>query len=172
MGRNRRTQLLINEFQGKLLWRFTAYWVFYQFTLWNFLFAWQVLREGPGNPIEQYGRFCASSYPMLFVLVFVVPFFAWDAAKFSHRVAGPIYRVQQTLRRVIDNEPVRLVSLRTNDELTEFADQVNAMLLALEDRGAVTIDRPKTKRGDDMTPGSAVNEWNRNIDDTITIDTV
>ena len=53
MRKDRRGRLLINEFQGKLLWRFAAYWLFYQFTLWNFLFGCQLFAEGPGNPLEQ-----------------------------------------------------------------------------------------------------------------------
>ena len=141
MQNNRRTRLLVNRFQGKLLWRFVAYWFIYQFTMWNFLFGCQLLREGRGNPAEQHLRFFISNYPMLIVFAIIVPFFAWDALKLSHRVAGPVYRLRQTIRAITAGQPIRRVKLRDGDHLTEVADDFNEMLLALEERGAITIDR-------------------------------
>jgi hypothetical protein len=155
MLKNRRSRLMINRFQGKLLWRFVAYWFIYQFTMWNFLFGWHVLREGRGNPAEQHLRFFQAQYPMLIVFAILVPFFAWDALKLSHRVAGPIYRLRQTIRTIIAGQPVRRVKLRDGDHLTEVAEDVNEMLLTLEERGAITIDRsaPRTKVKPATLPG-------------------
>src|SRR5262245_23886899 len=98
MARERRFRFLVSEFQWKLLLRFVMYWVIYQFTVWNIMFFWQLLTEGQGNVLEQYGRFVASQYPMLLCVVVLVPFFAWDALRFSLRVAGPIYRIRATIK--------------------------------------------------------------------------
>ncbi len=154
MRKERRFRLMINVFQGKMLARFVAYWFIYQITLWNFLFLWQLMAEGKGNPLEQYARFFSAHYPMLICFAIVVPFFAWDAMKFSHRVAGPIYRLQQTIRAVAADDPIRRVKLRNGDYLLEVADDVNDMLESLEERGVLTIDRStgRTKPVETATP--------------------
>jgi hypothetical protein len=133
---------MVNQFQGKLLWRIVAYWMIYQVSMWNFMFCWQLFGEGRGNPLEQYARFLGTNYPAIFVLIVLVPFFAWDAIRFSHRVAGPIYRFRKTILAITAGEPVRRIRLRNGDQLTEVADDINDMLDALEERGAITIDRP------------------------------
>ena len=147
MNKNRRCRVMVNEFQGKLLWRFVMYWLIYQVSMWNFLFCWQLLGEGKGNPLEQYFRFVGVNYPTLFILAILVPFFAWDAMRFTHRVAGPIYRFRQTILAITAGEPVRRVKLRNGDQLNEVADDINDMLEVLEERGAITIDRPPAKTG-------------------------
>lgn len=147
MNENRRHRVMINQFQGKLQWRLVMYWLIYQVSMWNFLFCWQLLGEGKGNPLEQYYRFIGVNYPALFCLAILVPFFAWDAMRFTHRVAGPIYRFRQTLQAIAAGEPVRQVKLRNGDHLNEVADDINEMLEALEERGVITIDRPPGKIG-------------------------
>jgi hypothetical protein len=145
MDKNRRSRVMVNQFQGKLLWRFVMYWLIYQVTMWNFLFCWQLVGEGLGNPLEQYFRFVGQNYPALFCLAVLVPFFAWDAMRFTHRVAGPIYRFRRTIQAITAGEPVRRVKLRNGDQLNEVADDINEMLDALEERGAITIQRPPAK---------------------------
>jgi hypothetical protein len=145
MNKNRRSRVMVNQFQGKLLWRFVMYWLIYQVSMWNFMFCWQLLGEGHGNPLEQYYRFVGVNYPGLFCLAILVPFFAWDAMRLTHRVAGPIYRFRQTILSITSGEPVRRIKLRDGDHLNEVADDINEMLDALEERGAITIDRAPGK---------------------------
>jgi hypothetical protein len=145
MNENRRHRVMINQFQGKLQWRLVMYWLIYQVSMWNFLFCWQLLREGKGNPLEQYLQFLSVNYPTLFVLAILVPFFAWDAMRFSHRVAGPIHRFRQTIQAITAGEPITRVKLRNGDDLHEVADDINEMLDVLEERGVITINRPPGK---------------------------
>ncbi len=147
MNKNRRSRVMVNQFQGKLLWRFVMYWLIYQVSMWNFLFCWQLLGEGKGNPLEQYYRFVGVNYPTLFCLAILVPFFAWDAMRFTHRVAGPIYRLRQTIQAITAGDSVRRVKLRNGDQLNEVADDINELLEVLEERGAITIDRPPGRTG-------------------------
>src|SRR3990172_1504747 len=135
MRKDRRFRILLNRFQGKLLLRFVGYWLVYQICMWNFLLFWQLLEEGKGNPIEQYARFFGAHYPMLFCFAALVPFFAWDAARLTHRVAGPIHRIRQTLQAVTADQPIRPVKLRDGDHLGEVVDDLNAMLESLKRRG-------------------------------------
>lgn len=137
----RRFHVMVDEFQGKLLWRFVAYWLIYQFALWNFMFCWQLLSEGKGNPVEQFHRFFNEHYPMVLCFAIFVPFFAWDAVKFSHCVLGPLSRIRQTIRAISAGETIREVKQRNGDHLTELVDDLNVLLEALEERGVVVIDR-------------------------------
>ncbi|HBI42517.1 MAG TPA: hypothetical protein DDY78_06615, partial [Planctomycetales bacterium] len=60
-----RKKVWIHAFQTKMLMRIGVYWLIYLVTLWNLLFAWRLLQEGPGNILEQYGRFLQDYYPPL-----------------------------------------------------------------------------------------------------------
>ena len=45
--------------------RVAVYWFIYLVTLWNLLFVWRLIAEGPGNLLEQYWRFLQDFYPPL-----------------------------------------------------------------------------------------------------------
>src|SRR5258708_5583519 len=68
--------------------------------------------------------------------------FIYDAAKLSHRIVGPLYRVRKTIQAVAAGGEVDLVVLRKGDYLLELRDDLNEMLRALEQRGAITIKAP------------------------------
>ena len=51
----RHLEVWIDGFQSQLFIRVLAYWLIYQISLWNFLFVWRMLQEGPGDLAEQYG---------------------------------------------------------------------------------------------------------------------
>ncbi len=137
--RDRRFRLLVNPFQYKLVKRVFLYWLIYQLSLWNFLFFWRLIAEGRGNPWEQYVRFFRDFYPMLFCFALVVPFFALDALRLSHRVVGPMNRFRSAMRQITAAQPVRRVRLRNGDELDDMLHDFNAMLEALQRRGALTL---------------------------------
>jgi hypothetical protein len=165
MQKERRFRFMVNEFQGKLLWRFVMYWVIYQFTLWNIMFFWQVLAEGKGNVVDQYGRFVAAQYPMLLCLVVLVPFFAWDAVKFSLRVAGPLYRIRMTIQAIEAGRTLRPVKLRDGDYLQEVIDDLNSLIVFLEERNFVTIDSAaasESRQSVPLDPESRVGTEQRN----------
>jgi hypothetical protein len=140
MRKERRLRFFVNEFQGKLLWRFVTYWLIYQFTMWNIMFFWQVLSEGKGNVLEQYARFVASQYPMLLCLIVLIPFFAWDAIKFSLRVAGPLYRIRATIQAIESGRSLRPVTMRDGDYLQEVIDDLNSLIAFLGERKIASVD--------------------------------
>jgi hypothetical protein len=146
-----RKQVWVDPFQSKLFWRMVGYGVVYQFTLWNFLFAWRLLEEGKGNLLEQYGRFCIEFSPMLLCFVVLVPFIAWDAVRFAHRLVGPLIRFRKTMKAVTAGEPVRPIRLRQGDYLVEFQDDFNAMLSALQQRGLVPTEEQEVRELDPRT---------------------
>ncbi len=67
-------------------------------------------------------------------LVVILPFIFYGSIVFSHRVAGPLPKIYQSLRSIGEgNFEVRLV-LRKNDELRELADVINQMAKNLKER--------------------------------------
>jgi len=54
------------------------------------------------------------------------------AVRYSHRFAGPIYRISTDIRRALAGEDDVRIKLRKNDELRELASRINALLEALE----------------------------------------
>lgn len=51
--------------------------------------------------------------------------------RFSHRIAGPIFRLKKELRRINNGEKIQEVNLRNADFFMEMAEEFNAMTLKL-----------------------------------------
>ncbi len=134
-----RKKVWIRGFHTKIFLRIGLYWLLYIVALWNLLFVWRMLVEGPGNLLEQYGRFLHDFYPPLVLFVAFLPVSAWDAVKHSHRVVGPLVRVRHALRDLTAGQPVRPIKFREGDYLLELRDEFNAMLESLQRRGVPVL---------------------------------
>ncbi|MBS0618482.1 MAG: methyl-accepting chemotaxis protein [Spirochaetes bacterium] len=53
---------------------------------------------------------------------------------FSHKIAGPIMRIERTFEEVLSGDLTQRITLRQGDELKDTADHVNTMLDGLESR--------------------------------------
>jgi sensor histidine kinase YesM len=65
------------------------------------------------------------------LLCFSVPvFFVITAFSviFSHRIAGPLYRLEQTLDKIIQGDHAESIQLRKGDELEELAEKINKLI--------------------------------------------
>jgi hypothetical protein len=51
---------------------------------------------------------------------------------YSHKIAGPVYRIQKDIDRVLGGEKAVRVQLRKGDKLKDLASKVNALLEAYE----------------------------------------
>lgn len=47
---------------------------------------------------------------------------------YSHRLAGPVFRMRRTLHEAIEGKSVKPILLRQNDEFKELADDLNRLL--------------------------------------------
>lgn len=52
---------------------------------------------------------------------------------FSHRIAGPIYRIEKHVKGIGEGELAHKVLLRSSDEIQDLAKAVNGMMAALAD---------------------------------------
>jgi hypothetical protein len=55
-------------------------------------------------------------------------FFVFSALRESHRIAGPAYRICESLKRMREGDVSFTVTLRPGDRLTEVRDEVNLLL--------------------------------------------
>lgn len=60
----------------------------------------------------------------MLVLCIVVPF----ALIYSHRIAGPIYRLEQSMEMLLNGEMDFLITLRRHDEFKYLAERMNALI--------------------------------------------
>ena len=62
--REDRKRIWIDRFQTQLSLRIGLYLVVFLFVLVNFLFAWRLWQEGPGNPADQFVRMLRDYLPV------------------------------------------------------------------------------------------------------------
>ena len=137
--REERKKVWIHNFQTRMLLRIGCYWLIYLVAIWNLLFVWRLLVEGPGNLLEQYWRFLQDYSAPLILFLALMPLAAWDAVKFAHRVVGPLVRVRHSLQDITAGNAIRPLRFREGDYLGELRDDFNAMLESLQRRGVPVL---------------------------------
>lgn len=70
------------------------------------------------------------------------------AFRFSNRVAGPSYRLIQSLKRARTGDADFRVKLRDGDFLTEVADELNLMLKSMAESSAPQANDPPGETGE------------------------
>jgi signal transduction histidine kinase len=60
--------------------------------------------------------------PIIFTLMLILSVFT------SHKIAGPIYRLEKELAEIAKGDYSRRIKLRANDDLHEIADGINKLL--------------------------------------------
>ncbi len=88
-------------------------------------------------------RFLYFVFPLLFVMAAVTIIF-------SHRIAGPLYRIEHTLDELIEGKDVACIQLRRGDELKGLAERLNKLILLIgELRKSNHVDVPKPEGAED-----------------------
>jgi len=70
--------------------------------------------------------------PFLLVMFFLLPVFILDTIKLSHRFAGPIYRLRNTVRSLANGEEFRPLKFREVDFWQGLAEDFNVMVARLK----------------------------------------
>ena len=66
-------------------------------------------------------------FPMVMSLL-VFPIAYWDSHRFSHRIAGPIDRINSCMRKFTDHEEVEPIKLRDHDFCQELVENFNQLM--------------------------------------------
>ena len=69
-------------------------------------------------------------------LVVILPVIFYGSIVFSHRIAGPLPKIYQTLKQIGHGNFEVSLALRKRDELKELVDVINEMAVNLKDREA------------------------------------
>lgn len=62
------------------------------------------------------------SLPLVFLIMLLL------SIVISHKIAGPVYRLERDLKEISEGDYSRRIKFRSNDELQEIADQINKIL--------------------------------------------
>ncbi len=60
----------------------------------------------------------------------------YQGVKHSHRIAGPMYRIKDSLRQIAAGDRDHRIKIRDGDYLSEIVDEMNATLDALQRDGS------------------------------------
>lgn len=78
-----------------------------------------------------------------FLAVVMIAVVASISIVFTHKIAGPIYKIERSFRQIMDEKDLSLrIFLRTDDELQELAEEINRLLEHLNH--TLSIEQQKT----------------------------
>lgn len=124
----RKKKFIDPQVQGALVRRLVFHWLAFIGVAAAVSFALQVLT----NPFQPLREHAASLWrtqgPFLIVLVFMLPVFIVDTIKISHRFAGPIYRLRQTIRGLAQGSDFEPLRFRDYDFWQGLAQDFNNMV--------------------------------------------
>jgi nitrogen fixation/metabolism regulation signal transduction histidine kinase len=147
MFSSKRKKIWIDRFQTYLVVRIAVYCVLFQAAVW----ALAMIDRTVGGALETFVGADAATYCYLiaFVGIAVMTISAiYDAMKFAHRLVGPLVRFRHTVRAIAAGEEIELVRLRDGDFMQDLKDDFNTMIIALEQRGAITLKAAGAKTPD------------------------
>jgi len=118
----RRRLVIERRIQGELILRISLYCI-----LSSIVTSMMHLIAGhPGNTPEQSIYF---SGILLLGVVVTLPLALHDAIRLSHRIVGPIYRLQRVMRRIARAESIAPIRVRQTDFWHDLIQDFNSMLL-------------------------------------------
>lgn len=113
--------------------RMVMYWAIYNFALLAAMVGESLLRVIPDvlsgakdYSLQQFvAEFTDQQSPMLLAMSILCPILIWDMMRYSHRIAGPLYRFRKALADHVGGEPLQKIKLRDGDLLIDFQDTWN-----------------------------------------------
>jgi hypothetical protein len=87
--------------------------------------AWSEVGQGVGR---LYLEFLGRQKPVLVTLVLVTPLLLYDLLRFSHRIAGPLYRCRQVMGEMANGRSVPAFQPRKHDLMRELFRAFNALV--------------------------------------------
>jgi hypothetical protein len=125
--------------QGALVRRLVLHWAAFIAVSGLVAFCLQVL-SNPFTSIREHAQNVWWTHgPFLLVMVFMLPVFIVDTIKLSHRFAGPIYRMRQTIRSLAKGGAYTPMKFRDFDFWQGLAEDFNQMIERLSSGRPLTI---------------------------------
>ncbi|MEM9660355.1 MAG: hypothetical protein AAF961_18480 [Planctomycetota bacterium] len=144
--RNRKKSFVDPQVQGALIRRLICHWLAFIGVAAVVAFFLQILSD-PFRPISAHLQNLWWTHgPFLLVMAFMLPVFVVDTIKLSHRFAGPIYRLRQTIRTIAQGGDFKPLRFRDFDFWQGMAQDFNKMVERLSSR---TDERAELQESDD-----------------------
>lgn len=126
----RKSKYVNSMLQGNLMLRMVMYWAIYNFALIAAMVGENLMRVIPDvlNGSRKYSfsdfmsEFADRQGAMLMAISVLCPLLIWDMMRYSHRIAGPLYRFRKALTDHIEGQPLQTIKLRDGDMLIDFQD--------------------------------------------------
>ena len=123
-----RKRLYINpDIQGKLVVKTIVHWLLYMVAVLITVTIWKACSNHEASISTLAQEVCSVFAPALLAGVVLLPLFLYDQLKFSNRMAGPIYRMRQEMKKLIKGEGVQKLRFRDRDHWPEFAEDFNRL---------------------------------------------
>jgi hypothetical protein len=148
--KSRRNRIYVGgNLQGGLVKRIAICWALYHIVLFHGLFAVSCLEgvnptadgDGPSF-VEQYQSFAWQNRLLIFGALAAGPVLIWDVVRCTHRVAGPLVRLENTLLRMAKGETIREIKFRDGDWVGSLERALNAYLTSRVAAAAETKTEP------------------------------
>jgi len=81
-----------------------------------------------GGPLHRISMLELLGPAMLVSIFIAAAISAWIGLRYSHQIAGPLYRFEKTFRDIRHGQRIESVTLRKGDELKEVATELTKML--------------------------------------------
>src|SRR5262249_19320403 len=135
-------------FQARLLVRMTTYLALFSVVVWHLSFLFETLRElGTGKHVtfvELYLGFIQRQMPLLVAFLLLTPPLLYNLLKFSHRIAGPLFRCRRMMREMAAGEVVPEFKPRQGDLMNELIEAFNELIRVNNARArAAASEAPK-----------------------------
>jgi nitrogen fixation/metabolism regulation signal transduction histidine kinase len=141
--------------QGALVRRLVLHWCSFIAVAALVAFCLQVL-SNPFTSIREHAQNVWWTHgPFLLVMVFMLPVFIVDTIKLSHRFAGPIYRMRQTIRSLAKGGAFTPVKFREQDFWQGMAEDFNQMVERLSSGTTLTVAADDEDDAVDQAPALA-----------------
>ena len=88
--------------------------------------------------------FWQQAAPIIICMCVMMPFMAWDLAKLTNRIAGPMFRFESILRDFSKSGTICSATIRKGDLLTDYQKQFNEFVESLHALYPQTIPVSKT----------------------------
>ncbi len=127
-----RTRLYIHPIQRKYVFLTFILLLSYTFILAVALFIPPALKLMGGSPLEEQvlaaSQFIALSDRLWPAILVSIPLFMVMSLWATHKVAGPVYRLERSLKQMADGDIGLKIRLRAGDELKELAALLNRII--------------------------------------------
>jgi hypothetical protein len=144
--KHKRSRLWVDPgFQFRLQLRMGLYLLLYIGLVFFIDFVFQLMADFGNNitSTDHNGRridFFGRQKHLLFALVVALPIILYDLLKFSHRVAGPLYRCRNLMQQMAGGEQVPEFKPRKHDLMRELFQAFNTLIKAWNSRLSTSLN--------------------------------